>query len=274
MTTSGSTRAVAYAWLSLASAGFLAPIAWTVLQSLKRRIDVIAFPPRFLFSPTLQNYASVLASPGFRHAYVGSLIVGFGSVAVAMLAGVPFAYAITRFPFRGREELGHFILSTKMLPAVVVTVPFAQIFKSVGVLDTYVGLIAAHVLLSLAVVVWVMRGYFQTLPRELEEAALMDGASPLRAFLLIVLPLAAPGLVTIAALGFILSWNDLFYALTLTSLHVRTLPAFLGTEYVGFLAVDWGRLSAAGLLATFPILVLTLATQRYLVNGLTLGAVQ
>ena len=267
-------RRIAYAWLTLCALGFACPILWMVLQSLKNRIDAIAVPPRFLFVPTLANYLAVIESSGFRQALFGSIVIGVSSVAIAILTGVPFAYAITRFQFRGREELGHFILSTKMLPAVVIIVPFIQVYRQLGLLDTYVGVILAHVLLSLAVVVWVMRGFFQALPRELEEAAVLDGASPMRAFLLIVLPLAAPGLVTVAALGLILSWNDLFFALTLTSLHVRTLPAFMGTEYVGFLAVDWGRLSAAGLLATLPVVLLTFTLQRFLIRGLSMGAVK
>ena len=267
-------RRIARAWLTLCALGFLCPIAWIVLQSLKSRIDAIAVPPRFVFVPTLANYLAVLSAPGFQRALLGSVVIGVSSVAIAVATGVPFAYAITRFRFRGREQLGHFILSTKMLPAVVIIVPFIQVYRRLGLLDTYLGVTLAHVLLSLAVVVWVMRGFFQALPRELEEAAMIDGASPGRAFLSVVLPLAAPGLVTVAALGFILSWNDLFFALTLTSLHVRTLPAFLGTEYVGFLAVDWGRLSAAGLLATVPVILLTLALQRFMIRGLSLGAVK
>ena len=265
---------LAHAWLTLCAIGFLAPIAWMALQSLKSRLDVIAVPPKFLFAPTLANYASVLGSGQYRDAFLASLVIGASSVAIAMATGVPFAYAITRIEFRGREELGHFILSTKMLPAIVVAVPFVQVFKAAGLLDTYAGMILAHVLLSLAVVVWVMRGFFQALPRELEEAAIIDGASPWRAFVSVVLPLAAPGLVTVAALGFIFSWNDLFFALTLTSMHVQTLPVFLGTQYVGFLAVDWGRLSAAGLIATLPIILLTVALQRFLIRGLSMGAVK
>ena len=265
---------IAYAWLTLCCLGFMAPIAWMLLQSLKSRLDVISFPPRFVFVPTLANYAAVLGSVPFRHAFFGSLLIGAGSVGISLVTGVPFAYAITRLRFRGREELGHFILSTKMLPAIVVAVPFVQVFKRLGLLDTYTGVILSHVLLSLAVVVWVMRGFFQALPQELEEAATLDGASAWRSFVSIVLPLAAPGLVTVAALGFIFSWNDLFFALTLTSLHVQTLPAFLGTQYVGFLAVDWGRLSAAGLLSTLPIVLLTLVLQRFLIRGLSMGAVK
>ncbi len=267
-------RIVAYAWLLTCTLAFVSPIAWMVLQSLKTPIEAIAFPPHFVFAPTLANYASVLSSSGFRGAMLGSLIIGIGSVSIALVTGVPFAYALARCDFPGRTELGHFILSTKMLPAVVIIVPLIQVYRRIGLLDTYSGVIIAHVILSLAVVVWVMRGFFQALPRELEEAALIDGASRLRAFGAIVLPLAIPGLITVAALGFILSWNDLFFALTLTSLNVTTLPAFLGTQYVGFLAVDWGKLSAAGLLATLPIMLLAVPLQRFLIRGLALGAVK
>lgn len=265
---------LAYAWLVAGSLVVLAPVAWMLMQALKRPIDQIAFPPRFVFTPTLDNFAAVLGSPGFRGAMADSLIVGTGAVTIGMLVGVPFAYALSRSSMRGRFELAEFILSTRMLPAVVIIVPLLQVYRVLGWLDTHVGLIVAHVLVVIALIVWVMRSFFDGLPVEVEEAAYVDGASPLRTLLLIVLPSTLPGLVTVAALAFMLSWNELFFALTLTSLEVRTLPVYMGTEYVGFLAVDWGRLSAAGILATLPVAVLVVLLQKYLVRGLSMGAVK
>ena len=271
-----TTRAkvFAYVWLGLCVLVFMAPIAWMVLQSLKGPIDAIAVPPKFLFTPTLDNYVAVLGSRGFQEAFLGSLVVAVSSVGIGLVLGVPFAYALARLPVPGNEEISHFILSTKMLPAIVVIAPLVQVYRQLGILDTHVGPILAHILIVLAVIVWVMRGFFEGLPLALEEAAMVDGIPLPRTFVSIILPIAVPGLVTVAALSFILSWNDLFFALTLTSSRVKTLPLFMGTEYVGFLAVDWGKLSAAGLLAIAPIVVLVLVLQRYLVRGLAMGAVK
>lgn len=267
-------RILAYTWLVVGNIIILAPIGWMILQSLKGRIDTIAYPPKLIFTPTLSNFYDVFASQGFRQAMLDSTIVACGSVLIGMVVGVPFAYALSRSNMRGRFELAEFILSTKMLPAIVVVVPLLQVYKSLGILDTRLGLIIAHVLVVLALIVWVMRSFIDALPVEVEEAAYVDGASGLRTMLQIVLPSAAPGLVTVAALAFILSWNELFFSITLTGTNVRTLPVYMGTEYVGFLAVDWGRLSAAGLLATIPVVVLVLVLQKYLVRGLSLGALR
>jgi len=267
-------RLVAYTWLIVGNLIILAPIGWMILQSLKGKIDTIAFPPKFIFSPTLVNFYDVLASQGFRQAMLDSTLIASGSVLIGMVVGVPFAYVLSRSSMPGRFELAEFILSTKMLPAIVVVVPLLQIYKSLGLLDTRLGLVIAHVLVVLALIVWVTRSFIDALPVEIEEAAYVDGASGLRTLLQIVLPSAAPGLVTVAALAFILSWNELFFSITLTGTQVRTLPVYMGTEYVGFLAVDWGRLSAAGLLATLPVVILVLVLQKYLVRGLSLGALR
>lgn len=267
-------RAFAVFWLLIGTLVTLAPIAWMVLQSFKAPVDQIAFPPRFLFSPTLANYASVLSEAGFQSALLDSIIVGASSVGLGLLVGIPFAYALSRSTLRGRFELAEFILSTRMLPAIVIVVPLLQVYRWLGLLDSYTGLVLAHFLVVLALIVWVMRSFIDALPVEVEEAAYIDGASPLRTLWQIVLPSAVPGIATVAALAFILSWNELFFSLTLTSINLRTLPVYMSTEYVGFLAVDWGRLSAAGLMATMPIILLVLVLQKYLVRGLSLGAVK
>lgn len=267
-------KLASYAWVLAFLAIVLFPVVWIGLQSLKSYFDVIAVPPRFVFTPTLANYRSVLADTGFLRAALDSLVVSVGAVGLSLAIGVPFAYAISRFDFRGREDVAFFILSTRMLPAIVVIVPFVQIFNRIGLTDSYAGLILAHVLVCIALVVWVMRGFFNAIPIELDEAAIVDGASPLRTFFSIVLPLARPGLVSVASLSFLLSWNEFLFALSLTSFDVRTLPVFMATEFIGFLAVDWARLSAAGIMATLPIVIMVAVLQRHLVSGLSLGAVK
>lgn len=261
-------------WVVLLLLVTLAPFAWLLAQSFKTSFDAVAVPPKFLFRPVLGNYLAVLKQAGFLEAFRDSLIIAAGSVTLTLLLGVPFAYALARFEFRGKSDIAFFILSTRMLPAIVVIVPFIQIFNFLHLNDSYLGLTLAHILVNLALVVWVMRGFFQGIPKELEEAALIDGCTLWGSFWRIVLPLARPGLASVASLGFLFSWNELLFAFTLTSFNVKTLPVFMATQYVGFLAVDWGKLSAAGVLATLPIVLLVLAMQRNLVAGLTLGAVK
>lgn len=261
-------------WLSVNAFIVLLPIGWLLLQSFKNRFDAIAVPPKLLFEPILSNYASVLSNTGFLSALRDSLVIAVGSVGLCLLLGVPFAYALARFNFRGKGDLAFFILSTKMLPPIVVIVPFIQIYSALHLSDTYFGLILAHVLVNLALVVWVMRGFFRGVPRELDEAALIDGCSPFQAFLRVVLPIARPGLISVTVLSLVLSWNELIFALSLTSFNLKTLPVYMATEYVGFLAVEWGALSAAGVLGTLPVVITIIFLQRYLVAGLSLGAVK
>lgn len=274
MRPSALARATATTFLVICAVVFLAPVGWMLLQSLKSPIDVIAQPPRFVFAPTLDNYAAVLGTTGFAKAFLTSVVVAGGSVGAGLLLGVPFAYVLARYRIAGREEIANFILSTRMLPAIVVIIPLVRVYNAIGLIDTVIGVMVAHLLLVIAIIVWVMRSFFEGLPRDLEEAAFLDGASAWQAFVGVVLPVSAPGLVTVAALGFIFSWNDFFFAFTLTSFGAKTLPVYMATEFVGFLAVDWGKLSAAGLLGTLPIIVLVLAAQKYLVKGLSLGAVK
>lgn len=274
MRVSPLSRLVATTFLIVCATGFLAPVGWMLLQSLKTQIDVIAQPPKFLFAATLDNYAAVLGTSGFVKAFLTSVLVACGSVGAGLLLGVPFAYVLARYRIAGREEIANFILSTRMLPAIVVIIPFVRVYNAIGLIDTVIGVMVAHLLLVIAIIVWVMRSFFEGLPRDLEEAAFLDGATAWQAFVQVVLPVSAPGLVTVAALGFIFSWNDFFFAFTLTSFGAKTLPVYMATEFVGFLAVDWGKLSAAGLLGTLPIIVLVLAAQKYLVKGLSLGAVK
>ena len=263
-----------YVALIVSSIFFILPILWMLLQSFKNAKDTIAIPPKIFFSPTLSNYIKVLKNDYFWEATLDSIIVSFMSVSAALAIGIPFAYALTRFSFKGKNEIAHFILSTKMLPGIVIAIPLVQTFNYINLLDTHIGVSIAHILLMLAVIVWVMRAFLQNLPIDLEEAALIDGASRLKIIWSIVLPIARPGIVTVTALSFLFSWNDLFFGLTLASFDVVPLPIYLTTEYIGYLAVNWGELSAAGLLATLPIILIVILLRENLIRGLSMGAIK
>ena len=267
-------KIICYLILIISSIFFILPILWMFLQSFKNAKDTIAIPPKIFFSPTFTNYLKVLKNDYFWEATFDSVIVSLMSVSVALAIGIPFAYALTRFNFRGKNEIAHFILSTKMLPGIVIAIPLVQTFNYINLLDTHIGVSIAHILLMLAVIVWVMRAFLQNLPIDLEEAALLDGASRLRIIWSVILPIARPGIVTVTALSFLFSWNDLFFGLTLGSFDVVPLPIYLTTEYIGYLAVNWGELSAAGLLSTFPIIVIVILLRDNLIRGLSLGAIK
>lgn len=250
------------------------PIIWILVQSFKSYFDTIAVPPKIVFNPVLLNFKDVLAKPGFLNSLRDSLVIALGASALALLLGTPCGYALARLRFRGRNAFGFFLLVTRMISPVVIVIPLNRIFRGLGLIDTYLGLILAHTFINLALVVWMMREFFVDIPESIEEAARLDGCSPLGAFYWIALPLVAPGLAATVIFSFLFSWNELLVALTLTSFKVRTLPIYIISEFVGYLAVEWGLLSAAGMLVAVPTLIFVVLIQKHLVRGLTFGALK
>jgi len=252
----------------------LFPFYWIFTQSIKNPKDTISYPPKFTFQPTLSNYQKVLSKPDFIESFVDSIKVSVSSILLTLLVGAPFGYCLARFVYKGKEDMAFFVLSTRFMPAVVVVVPLLRVFKFLNLVDTIAGLSIAHILVNLALVVWLSRVFFASVPKEIEEAATIDGCSTLKVLTRITLPLAAPGLLSVAVLSFVFSWNEFIFSLTLTSIKVRTLPLYIATSFVGSYAVDWGSLSAAGMLAILPTVILLLLVQKHLVKGLTFGALQ
>jgi multiple sugar transport system permease protein len=253
----------------------LFPIIWILLQSFKSYFDIIAIPPKFIFKPTLQNYFSVIQTTGFIKYFKESLIVALSSLMLCIIVGTPFGYILARYnKLPGIEQLGFFILSTRMMPPIVVIVPLIRIFNFLNLIDTYIGIILTHILINLALIVWVTRSFFAAVPVEIEEAAWVDGSSYIGTFIKIVFPLAAPGVAATAILALLFSWNDLIFALTFANFNVKTLPVFVATEFVGYLAVNWGGLSAAGVIVIIPTVIFIVVIRRRMVSGLTFGAIQ
>ena len=241
-------------------------------MSLKRQIDAISRTPKFIFQPIWDNYLAVLSQGDLWHYLEASLIVALGSTALALLLGIPTAYVIGRFRFRGNADFGFWILSTRMTPPVAMLIPFFVLYVRTGLYDTYIGLILAHVAINISIVVWLMKGFFEELPPELEEAAYMDGASNFRAFREICLPVAVPGIAAVAILSFLFSWNEFLFALVLAD-NIQTVPVGLYT-FVGYQQIRWGELSASAILMLAPVIVFVLVFQRQLVRGLTIGAIK
>jgi multiple sugar transport system permease protein len=252
---------------------FIFPIAWTIAMSLKTRVDALSFPPTFLFTPTFENYRAVWSDGSILGFAWNSLVVATSATSLGMALGVPAGYALARVDFPGRRVILLSILSTRMVPPIASIIPLFIVFSSLGLKDTYTALVILHLTVILGFVIWMMRSYFLDIPREIEEAAMIDGCGAWGVFWRIVIPVSLPGLATSAIFSFIYSWNEFLYAMIVTSRHAKTLP--LGIySWVSYEEVRWGELTAAAVLAMVPVFIFYLFVQRALVRGLTMGAVK
>ncbi len=244
------------------------PILWMALTSLKERIYLYE-PGRWLFPPTLANYALAVGKYGILDYLANSAIVAAGNTALSLALGTAAAYGLARHAFRGREALALAILLSRLFPTVTLVIPFFVLAFLLGLLDTHLLLIVVYLTFNLPFVVWAMRAYFEEIPRELEEAALVDGCGRLAAFLRCVLPAARPGLFATGVLAFVLAWNEFNYALFLTSRAAKTVPtaiAFFRTER----GILWGEVSALGVLAILPVLLVVALGHKLLLRGFSL----
>jgi ABC-type glycerol-3-phosphate transport system permease component len=263
-----------YAALIGLTAVFLFPLLWVLGLSLKTRPQVFADPPLFIWWPTFENYIDVLSRSDFLLAFVNTLVVAGGAVTLSLCVGVPAAYAFARFPFTGRSFLFFALLVMRMLPPIAVLVPMYVLFSKLGLTTTRLSVVLAYATFALPLVVWIMRGFFEDLPRELEESAWIDGAGRYRAFLSVVLPLAKPGMVAAGILCLQLAWNDFLFAAVLTNNATQTLPVKMMTFSAGDSGVDWGGLTASGMLVILPTIIFAFWAQRHLAAGLSSGAVK
>lgn len=248
----------------------LTPFLWMVLNAFKSPLQIIKLPPELIFEPTMRNFQNVFGTQNFMRYITNSLIIGAGCTLVGLLIGLPAAYSIARF---GQNRLAIVILMARMVPGITFLVPLFIIFRTLGLIDTYTSLILTHMLVGLPFIVWVMVPFFESIPRELTEAAVVDGASAVRAFVSVVLPLSGPGIVTAAILSFVFSWNNFMFSIVLASSRTRTVPVAI-YNFISYAQIDWGGLMAAAVVITLPVLVLAIVTQRYVIRGLTAGAIK
>jgi len=260
------------AWL----AGFLIffPILWMVLASFKTELEAFAIPPSFLFFHwTTENYATVQERSDYIHHALNSVIIAGGSTLIAMLIAIPAAWSMAFSPTKRTKDLLLWMLSTKMMPPVGVLVPIYLIWRDFGLLDSLTGLIIILCLGNLPIVVWMLFTYFKEIPKDILEAARMDGATIGRELIYVLTPMAVPGLASTLLLNLILAWNEAFWTLNLSTLNAAPLTVFIAS-YSSPEGLFWAKLSAASTLAIAPILVLGWFSQRQLVRGLTFGAVK
>ena len=251
---------------------FLFPVYWLFTISFKTPAEIFSYPPVWWpKSIQFQNYA-VLFEDGDVTTIWNSLIIASISTLLATSIGTMCAYAIARFR-TGGEHFAIWILSQKMVPPIVIVFPLFLLYVQLRLVDTYVGLILLYTAFNLPYVVWMMRGYLQEIPREIEDSALVDGCSRLQVFVRIVLPLARAGLFATAVFTFVFAWNEFLFALVLTRSAVTTFPVQV-THYFGGQSNFWAKISAMSVLGTLPIFLAVAFLQRYLVRGISLGAVK
>lgn len=247
------------------------PFFWMVLASFKNNVDIIdASKNMFDFTPTMKNYATVFGKYNFIRPTINSFYVAAMSTVLALIIGLPAAYAVARFKL---YKISLCILVVRMIPGITFLVPWYMLFLQMGLTNTFACLILSHMLVALPFIIWIMVPYFDNIPRELEEAVWVDGSAQWHGFFRIVLPVSVPGILTGSLLAFIFSWNNFMFSLTLSGSKTTTLPiAIYG--FVGYASVDWGGLMAAATVITLPIIVISLLTQKHIISGLTAGAVK
>lgn len=254
----------------------LGPYGWMVITSLRTNEELVRLPIAYLPThPTLENYATLANSTPFASYFVHSLIVAILTTLIGVLLALLAAYGFVRFRFKGQQIL---LLSTVMVylvPAIVLVVPLFIVMLSLGLVNTLEALIFSHLTFALPFSIWMLSGYLRELPRDLDEAAMVDGANRIQIFLRIIVPLALPGVVATGLFSFIVSWNDFVYAVMLaTTDEVRTLPVGLQLFLSPERSTSWGILSAGGVVTSLPVAILFFFFQRYLIGGLTAGAVK
>ena len=244
------------------------PIVWMVLAAFKTNVDIYDASKTILFSPTMDNFDKVFAQGNFGRYIFNSALIALAATGLSMVLGVPAAFAMSRFVMNKSALV---VLMARVIPAVTLLVPWYYLFSQLRLVGSYWVLILSHMFVSLPLIVYILMGFFDGLPMELEESGMVDGLTPIGSFWHLMLPLSTPGMATAGILSFIFSWNNFMFALVLSSSSTKTLPVAI-YDFIGYASIDWGALMAASTVVTLPIMVVALFTQKYIVSGLTAGA--
>ena len=251
-----ATRLFARAFLWFMAAIVLFPVLWTMLSAFKQTVDLLTPTPKLFFTPTLENIAYVLGRESVLRALINSILICGASVIIGIVLGLPAAYAVARFPNRWTEEVQFFVLSLRFLPPVAVAIPLMVIWLKLGLYDTKLALIVTYSLLTISITIWLAIPGFQRVPKEIEEAARVDGYGPYAVFFKVALPVAMRALLGALAFSFVLIWNEFLMALMLTTSDAKTLPIVASEMSQLGMNVPWGILNAAVVLLSLPPLLL------------------
>ncbi|MEA4908352.1 MAG: carbohydrate ABC transporter permease [Chloroflexi bacterium] len=259
--------------LSLLAIGFfMMPIYWLVITAFKYGRDAFAIPPQWLFFEfTLRNFEEAISTSNAGRFILNSIIITAGATSLSLVLGVPAGYAIARSKSKIIRASSYFFLILLMVPPVAMLIPFYLIMRDVGLIGSYLAVILLDTVFDASFVVWMMRSYFVDVPREMEEAALVDGASHISAFFRVALPLSIPGIVASALYTIIYSWNDFLFALMLTSPKTKTIPLGILASFSA-VEIGWGRMAVLSIFAIIPAVIISLFLNRYFIQGLTMGA--
>ncbi len=268
----GLKQALKYILILVVVVFFMFPFLWMLLVSLRNRVD--ALQPANLFAPlTLVNYRSIVQEGAIFVYFKNSIIVAVATTVISLIMGSFAAYGFARYSWKQREDRAFWVLSQKFLPAMAVVIPYFLMASLAGLLDTQLLLIICYTTFNIPFTIWMMRGFIEDLPMELEEAAFVDGCTRLQTIRHIVLPLVLPGMAATAIFCAINSWNEFVFANFLTSVHAKTVPTSV-MMYLSVSGVKWGEMAATGVLAVLPVLIFAIAVQKYMIRGLTFGAVK
>jgi multiple sugar transport system permease protein len=282
MRTSQLRRILLYLAVALIAIWTAGPFVWLFISSISYKVDLLEKPLRWIPPRiTLQNYEELLIGSGeaaqnsaqFISALKNSMIVALGATGICVILGTFAAYALTRLKFPGSRYYLLIMMAGQMLPPLTIVIPLYVILRSWDLLDTQLGLTAVYISFILPLVVWILRGYFASIPAELEDAARIDGTTRVGALFRIVLPLAGPGLASTAIFAFIAGWNEYLYAFVYTKVDAKTVPVLIG-EFSTKLGLEYLRMAAAGVLAALPPVLLALVFQKFIIRGLTAGSVK
>lgn len=260
------------------------PVLWIILTAFKSYSDALAVPPKFLFTPTLENFVQVFSraysagaaaqDTGFNLYFFNSIFIAGTSVFLALIIGTLAAFGFSRYPLKGNDTYLFIILTTRMLPAIVVIIPVILMLRVAGLAGTYAGIIGLYTAFNLPFTIWMMKSFFDELSPDVEDAARIDGSSDTSVFLKICLPQVIAGLAATAVFGLILTWNEYLFALLLTSIETRTVPVAMAQTIGGDIGVRWGLLAAIETLFLIPVFLVTFFLQNQLLRGVTFGTVK
>ncbi len=271
-------RILAWTGLILLIAIFMFPLFWLVATALKTRSQIMSIPPQFFFTPTLENFRGVFftssgTDTNFLFFFKMSIIISALSTVFSVLFGAMAAYSVSRFKISGKDDLMFFILSTRMLPPIATLVPLFLMYRALGLSDTVHGMVLLYTMFNLGFTVWMMKSFFDEIPVEYEEAALMDGYSRWEAFIKVVIPQSVTGLAASAVFSLIASWNEFVYGSILTTRYARTVPPAVAVR-VGHEGYEWGKIAATAFMYVLPVLIFTFLVRKSLLRGLTFGAIK
>lgn len=256
----------------------LLPLLWVFLLSLKNHADILAWPPKFIFRPTMENYKAIFSSGSnqnlpFLRVFINSLIVTFSTLTVSISLSAMAAYSLGRLKPKGKMALNYLILGLRLIPPIAIVVPLFVIWNRFGLYDTRLGLIIPFIALDIPLSTWLLQGFFESIPSNLEDSAVIDGCTRFQAFYKIILPLAAPGIAATSIFSFSLSWNELTLPLPLTLTKAATMPV-LASQVRTDEGILWGQLGAYATLMIVPMVIFTIFAAKYLISGISSGAVK